>query len=113
MLKYTSGTGATFSIACLCLLLLTTVARGQQHAAPSPCNEAASAPLTYIALPGHPFSTVSTRDGCWLFVSLNSATPRAATGVAVLSRARGQITLKHVFPVEAEPTGMTITHDDK
>src|SRR5207302_5536237 len=52
-------------------------------------------------------------DGCWLFVSLTSSNPKSANGVAVLSRGRGQIALKRVFPVEAEPTGMTVTHDGK
>jgi YVTN family beta-propeller protein len=72
-----------------------------------------SAPVSYVQLPGRPFSTVSSPDGCWLFVSLTSSNPKSANGVAVLSRRRGQIALKQVFPVEAEPTGMTLTHDGK
>jgi len=95
--------------AALLALCLTASARAQS----SQCNAAMSAPVSYVRLPGHPFGTVSTPDGCWLFVSLISSDPRSATGVALLSRARGQITLKKVFPVEAEPTGMTMTHDGK
>ena len=37
----------------------------------------------------------------------------SANGVVMLSRAGGRITLKNVFPVEAGPTGMIMTHDGK
>jgi DNA-binding beta-propeller fold protein YncE len=90
---------------------LAAAAHAQERA--SQCNAAMSAPVSYVQLPGHPFSTVSSPDGCWLFVSLTSSNPKSSNGVAVLSRGRGQISLKRVFPVEAEPTGMTVTHDGK
>jgi DNA-binding beta-propeller fold protein YncE len=99
------------AVAALLALCLSASARAQ--GASSRCNAAMSAPVSFVQLPGHPFSTVSTPDGCWLFVSLNSSNPKSTNGVAVLSRAGGQITLKRVFQVEAEPTGMTITHDGK
>jgi DNA-binding beta-propeller fold protein YncE len=95
------------------LTLFVTAASARARGQSSQCNAAMSAPVSYVQLPGHPFSTVSTPDGCWLFVSLVSSNPRSANGVAMLSRARGQVTLKKVFPVEAEPTGMTLTHDGK
>jgi DNA-binding beta-propeller fold protein YncE len=98
-------------LAALLALLLAAAAHAQGGA--SQCNAAMSAPVSYVQLPGHPFSTVSSPDGCWLFVSLTSSNPKSANGVAVLSRNRGQIALKGVFPVEAEPTGMTVTHDGK
>src|SRR5919202_4966063 len=97
--------------AALLLLCLSAAARAQGGA--SRCNAAMSEPVSFVQLPGHPFSTISTPDGCWLFVSLNSSNPKSANGVAVLSRAGGQITLKSVVQVEAEPTGMTLTHDGK
>src|ERR1043165_6802193 len=99
------------AVAALLALCLSASARAQ--GASSRCNAAMSAPVSFVQLPGHPFSTVSTPDGCWLFVSINSSNPKSTNGVAVLSRAGGQITLKRVFQVEAEPTGMTITHDGK
>lgn len=37
----------------------------------SGCNVPAKDPITYISLPGHPFSTIATSDGCWLFVSVS------------------------------------------
>src|SRR2546423_8813239 len=97
--------------AALLVLCLAAAARAQGGA--SQCNAAMGAAVSYVALPGHPFSTVSSPDGCWLFVSLTSSNPKSANGVALLSRNKGQITLKQVFAVEAEPTGMTLTHDGK
>ena len=79
----------------------------------SSCNEPAADPISYVSLPGHPFSTVASKDGCWLFVSVTSTNPKSANGVAMLSRAHGKITLKKVFSVEAGPTGMVMTHDGK
>src|SRR5256714_1148679 len=103
----------TSCLACAALLALFLVATASAQGRASQCNAAMSAPVSYVALPGHPFSTVSSPDGCWLFVSLTSSNPKSSNGVAVLSRGRGQIALKKVFPVEAEPTGMTVTHDGK
>src|SRR5919201_5253568 len=86
------------------LLALCLVAAAHAQTGASQCNAAMGAPVSYVQLPGHPFSTVSSPDGCWLFVSLTSSNPKSANGVAVLSRNRGQIALKRVFPVETEPT---------
>jgi YVTN family beta-propeller protein len=79
----------------------------------SRCNVPMSDPVSFIPLPGRPFGTVSSPDGCWLFVSLTSASQKPLNGVALLKRRGGQITVEKVFPVEANPTGMTITHDGK
>lgn len=99
----------------LFVLLLCSSASAQASSAKSTsrCNAPAAEPVSYVSLPGHPFSTVATKDGCWLFVSVTSSNPKSANGVALLSRADGRITLKKVFPVEASPTGMVITHDGK
>jgi YVTN family beta-propeller protein len=103
----------TWWLACAVLFTLLLAAATHAQGRASRCNEAMSAPLAYVALPGHPFSTVSSPDGCWLFVALTSSNPRSFNGVALLSRGGGQIALKKVFPVETEPTGMTITYDGK
>jgi len=100
-------------LVCAAALALVCAAAAHAQGGGARCNEPMSAPVSYVPLPGHPFSTVSSSDGCWLFVSLTSSNPRSANGVAVLSRRGGQVTLKQVFPVEAEPTGMTLTHDGK
>jgi DNA-binding beta-propeller fold protein YncE len=97
--------------AALALVVCAASARAQGGA--SQCNAPMAAPVSFVQLPGHPFSTISTPDGCWLFVSLTSSNPRSANGVAVLSRRGGRINVDKVFPVEAEPTGMTLTHDGK
>jgi hypothetical protein len=103
----------TLKLACAALLTLLVAAVAHAQGPSSQCNAAMSAPVSYVQLPGHPFSTIPSPDGCWLFVALTSSNPRSSNGVALLSRSRGQITLKKVFQVEAGPTGMTITHDGK
>lgn len=105
--------GAMFSAAGISILVFSSSVLSQAVKQSSKCNAPAAAPLSYVPLPGHPFSTISSQDGCWLFVSVTSSNPKSANGVALLSRAKGQITLKKVFPVEAGPTGMVLTHDGK
>lgn len=95
------------------VLLFSPSVPGQNRTAKSQCSTLPSAPISYVSLPGHPFSTVSTSDGCWLFVSLTTANPRSPNGVALLGRSGGQISLKKTFAVEGGPTGMVMTHDDK
>lgn len=101
-----------FKLGVIALLAAATTFAQKSGAGPSSrCNAAAADPISYVSLPGHPFSTISSPDGCWLFVSVTSSNPRYRNGVALLSRAGGHITLKKVVPVEASPTGMVITHD--
>jgi len=104
--------GTVVSAVGMLILLLSSSAPGQANQI-SQCNASPAEPISYVALPGHPFSTITSKDGCWLFVALTSSNPKSANGVALLSRGKGQITLKKVFPVEAEPTGMILTHDGK
>ncbi len=106
--KQTVG-GALF----LLLLCSSASAQGSGARSTSRCNAPAAEPVSYVSLPGHPFSTITSPDGCWLFVSLSSSNPNSANGVAMLSRADGRITLKKVFRVETSLTGMVITHDGK
>jgi len=95
------------------LLTATTFAQNGETERASRCNAAPTDPISYVPLPGHPFSTISSKDGCWLFVSVTSSNPKSANGVAMLSRMDGRIILKKVFPIEAGPTGMVMTHDGK
>ncbi|MDQ6652622.1 MAG: beta-propeller fold lactonase family protein [Acidobacteriota bacterium] len=101
--------------AALFVMLLCSSGSAQATRAKSAsrCNAAATESISYVSLPGHPFSTIASKDGCWIFVSLTSSNPKSANGVAMLSRADGHITLQKVFPVEAGPTGMVMTHDGK
>jgi DNA-binding beta-propeller fold protein YncE len=78
------------------------------------CNSLAKEALRYVKLPGHPFSTIASADGCWLFVSLSSSSPLEVNGVAALRRnGNGDIRLQRVVPVESSPSGMVMTHDGK
>ena len=85
----------------------------------SDCNQPPSTPVINVNVPGHPFSIVSTPDGCWLFVSLTSDDPKS-NGIGVLRRMGGTLTVERVYPVEARkgrdsmrpgPSGMVVTHD--
>jgi len=108
------NTVVTLACACLLTTLLASAAHGQtRNAAPSRCNDAPAEPVSFVQLPGHPFSTVASADGCWLFVSVTTANPKSEDGVALLRRSRGTVELVKVFSVEGEPTGMTLTHDGK
>ena len=100
-------------IAATVVLSGGTIWAQPRNAPSSQCNMPGKDPVSYVTLPGHPFSTIPSKDGCWLFVSVSSANPRSANGVAMLSRRAGQITLQKVFPVEASPTGMVMSHDGK
>jgi len=75
----------------------------------SGCNQATREPLSYVRLPGEPFSALPSPDGCWIFVSLSTGKP----GVAVLSRHDGAVTLERTIEVRGSPAGMSLTHDGK
>lgn len=108
------NTAAALACAWALTIVFASAAHGQTRAAaPTRCNDAPASPVSYVQLPGHPFSTVSSPDGCWLFVSLTTSNPKSEDGVALLRRSQGKIELVRVFSVEGEPTGMTLTHDSK
>lgn len=77
------------------------------------CNQAAPDAITFVDLPGHPFMPVTTRDGCWIFVSLMKMKDALQTGVAVLHRTNGSVSLIRVIPTDGGPAGMVLTHDGK
>jgi DNA-binding beta-propeller fold protein YncE len=111
-----TNTAVAHACAWALTILFASAVCGQTRASiqtPSRCNDAPASPLSYVPLPGHPFSTVATPDGCWLFVSLTTSNPKSYDGVALLRRSRGQVELVKVFPVAGSPTGMTLTHDGK
>ena len=80
-------------------------------AQPSPeCNAPASQAVLKAHLPGHPFEALASRDGCWLFVSLQLARDRG--GIAVLDRTAGTLTQTRVALLSGPlPAGMALTHD--
>jgi DNA-binding beta-propeller fold protein YncE len=118
MIRHAQRTHAAllFATASLCALLLSAIIAAQTRmSAPSVsrCNAAAPDPVTFTPMPGHPFNPAVSSDGCWLFVSVTTADPKAVNGVALLSRADGQLKLRQVFMVEGDPTGSVLTHDGK
>ena len=105
--------------AAVIVVASASVAGEQPPVSNADCNQPAPTALTTVPLPGHPFSIVSTQDGCWLFVSLTSVDPKS-NGVAVLRRALGTIAMTRMFAIEGRegrpplrpgPSGMVITHD--
>jgi DNA-binding beta-propeller fold protein YncE len=105
-------------IAAFCLALtLPCVAgcapRGGREMLASDCNAPPRAAVTHVPLPGHPFDTVLSPDGCWAYVSVLSSNPASPNGVAVLRRAGGTLTYRHTVAVENGIAGMVMTHDGK
>jgi len=104
------ATPAFIAVVLLIPLLLT-----QALAAPTTkagdCNSPAPQPITSLGLPGHPFGIVTTKDGCWLFVSITDS-PRGH-GIAVLWRTGGAVRLQRMIPLKASPHGMVMTHDER
>jgi DNA-binding beta-propeller fold protein YncE len=77
------------------------------------CNQPAREAIASVKLPGHPFAAIASQDGCSVFVSLASSDPLTPSGIAVLNRTGGSVSLKCVIPVERNPQGLVLTHDGK
>jgi len=77
----------------------------------TPVNATTNA-LTNIALPGHPFASITTKNGQWLFVSLNAGSPSASSGIAVLHKNGQQFHLTRVVSLTSAAFGMALTTDD-
>ena len=75
------------------------------------CNTAAPSAVTFVQVPGEPFTAIPSRDGCRIFVSLKSSTATAGPGLAVFSRRQGDIALERTAPLRGIPLGMSLTHD--
>lgn len=95
------------------LLIAGSLAIGAPKAfAQSGCNQAAPDAVTFVPVPGHPFTPIPTSDGCWIFVSVGNGNSNAA-GVAVLQRAGGRAAVVRVIPTHGAPAGMVLTHDGR
>ncbi|MBD8872064.1 hypothetical protein [Rhodanobacter sp. DHB23] len=64
-----------------------------------------------VAVPGHPFSALSSADGCWAFVSLTIDRQHGA--VAVLRNQGGTFQLDHTVPMPAPAYGESLSHDGR
>jgi DNA-binding beta-propeller fold protein YncE len=114
-------------VTCLaCLLFL--VACGSSKTTPAPSASSASLgctiahPLsgpitvsshvqTMLSLPGHPFKSVATVDGHWLFVSLDALDSGAAGGIEVLRRDGPTLRLVRLIPLTQFAAGLALTRD--
>ena len=76
------------------------------------CNARSRDAIAHVSLPGHPFGSAVTKDGCWIFVSLVGDRQRS-NGVAMLRRSGGKVKLEKVFTLEARPTELVLTRDSK
>lgn len=79
-------------------------------ALPSRSAARATEPLATIPLPSHPFKSIATSDGQWIFVSVD-AEDAASNGIAVLHREAAQICLLRVIPLPEVPFGVALTPD--
>ncbi|MEP6491088.1 MAG: hypothetical protein ABJF01_00330 [bacterium] len=80
------------------------------HAAPA-CNDPGRSAITILEVPGPPFQALPNADGCWVFVSFPATAAGKPSGVGVLRRMGGKLSLERVVPVDGNPTGMVLTHD--
>src|SRR5919198_235056 len=63
------------------------------------CNQATPEPVVNVSLPGHPFFAMESPDGCWIFVSMQPGRPALQSGVAVVRRMGGKLTLERTVPL--------------
>jgi DNA-binding beta-propeller fold protein YncE len=66
-----------------------------------------------VALPGHPYAVAASADGRSAFVSIVSSNPKSASGIATLRCDGGRYRFSNLVSLEAQPTGIAITHDQK
>ena len=77
------------------------------------CNAPAVEPVLHIPLPGYPFTPVVSADGCWVFVALVGDGKGATSGVAVLRRSGGTMSVVRAVPLKSSGTGAVLTHDGR
>lgn len=66
-----------------------------------------------VALPGHPYAVAVSADGRSAFVSIVSSNPKSASGIATLRCNGGRYEFTNLVPLETQPTGLAITHDNR
>jgi DNA-binding beta-propeller fold protein YncE len=89
----------------LAVLIFPQLAFAQQ------CNQPTPEPVVHVSLPGNPFKAIATSDGCWIFVSMQGRPP-LQSGVAVVQRAGGKVSLARVIPFGSS-VELRLTNDGK
>ena len=98
-MRHSFGRVLSVSSVVCALLVFPQPAFAQQPAPSTACSVPTADPVTDVALPGHPFRAIATPDGCWFFVSMQG-NPPFQSGVAVVRRMDGEVTLERVVPLE-------------
>ena len=83
------------------------------RAQPTGCNAPLPSPAINVPLPGRPFMTAITPDGCWVFAGLLGGDNTQTKGLAVLRRSGGRVELARTVPVEGGMGGLVLSHDGK
>lgn len=100
---------ATWLLVLMCLVSVAVAADAQTN-----CNAPEAQAISYVGLPLHPFGIVASTDGCWVFVSVDGANPPFPSGLAVLRRSGGTVTVQRIVPLKGGRTGgAVLTHDGK
>lgn len=111
----TDDVSACLARRCLIVLLLAAIGTAQPRPATplsSDCNAAPKEAISFASLPGHPFGSAITKDGCHLFVSIPGKRTKV-NGIAMLQRSGGKVEMEKIFTLEDRPTQMILTHDEK
>jgi DNA-binding beta-propeller fold protein YncE len=66
-----------------------------------------------VAVPANPASIALSADGRSAFVALLSANPASPNGIGVLECSQGRYRLVRVVPLESNPFGVALTHDNQ
>jgi DNA-binding beta-propeller fold protein YncE len=66
-----------------------------------------------VKLPADPASIALSADGRSAFVALLSANPASPNGIGVLECSQGRYRLVRVVPLESDPFGIALTHDQQ
>jgi DNA-binding beta-propeller fold protein YncE len=107
---------ACFATAIAAALLAGfSTAAAQQTAKPTFCNQPATQAVVFVDVPGRPFTPLPTKDGCWIFVSLTTQGngPPSPTGIAMIHRTSGVVSLARMIPIEGVSGGLVLTHDGR
>ena len=110
-MRDSSGRAFIVCLVVCALFVFPQLTFAQQPAASAACNQPTPEPVVHVALPGHPFRAIATPDGCWIFVSMQGRPP-LQSGVAVVQRTGGKLTLARVIPLGSS-VELVLTHDAK
>src|SRR5262249_14633374 len=95
------------------MLAILVRSAGPDYLGASECNQAAADPITFVDVPGRPFMALPAKDGCVIFVSLENPKGGPPSGIGVLQRSRGAVSLSRVIATDGAPLGIALTRDGK